>query len=213
MAGSEAAGGSRGGGVDDSSLGAWVSVSGPDHHGTVTIETEMVTVGRHATAVVRLEDQRVSSTHARIERIGDKWRIEDLNSTNGTKVEGERLVPHEPRDLASGSRIEVGPYVLQFHFDAALPDRTTPTSDREVDLTVTERDVLEKLFMHFDEPGSTPRLASNREIAAARYVSAEAVKLVMRSLYGKFELYEPEERNREALASRAQEWGATRRRF
>ncbi|MFM7270766.1 MAG: FHA domain-containing protein [Actinomycetes bacterium] len=191
----------------------WVTVEGPGERDTVYIDGDVALIGRSPESDVRLTDLRVSSTHARIERVGGKWRIEDLGSTNGTKVDGERLPPHEPRDLPDQARIEVGPCVIQVHLLGDIAEETTPVVDREVDLTTTERDVLEKLFLHYDTPGSTPRLASNGEIAAARFVSSDAVKLVLRSLYGKFELFDPEERNREALAARAQEWGVTRRRY
>ena len=56
-------------------------------------------------------------------------------------------------------------------------------------------------------------MASIREIAEARFTSAAAVKMVLQSLYDKFELAGAEERNKEVLARRAQQWKMTRTRF
>jgi len=44
------------------------------------------TIGRAASATHRLSDATVSSTHARVEVDQQGWRIADLESTNGTRV-------------------------------------------------------------------------------------------------------------------------------
>jgi pSer/pThr/pTyr-binding forkhead associated (FHA) protein len=50
-----------------------------------------VFVGRASTCEVRLSDRTVSRRHAQLRRQGDRWRVVDLLSTNGTYVNGRRV--------------------------------------------------------------------------------------------------------------------------
>jgi sigma-54 dependent transcriptional regulator, acetoin dehydrogenase operon transcriptional activator AcoR len=57
---------------------------------------------------VTLPDSQVSREHLRLERVGQAWRATDLGSRNGSWVDGERLVPQAPRELAAGSLLQLG---------------------------------------------------------------------------------------------------------
>lgn len=75
------------------------------------LDTELV-IGRSATCRLALEDDTfVSQLHARIHRDGDRAVVEDLGSTNGTYVNGNRLTA--PHALAPGDRISIGAAVLE----------------------------------------------------------------------------------------------------
>jgi hypothetical protein len=63
-------------------------------------------IGRGPSAEIRLEDPFASSRHARIVRQGDVLVIEDLDSTNGTYLNGDRL--DGPQPLHPGDRIRIG---------------------------------------------------------------------------------------------------------
>jgi hypothetical protein len=63
-------------------------------------------IGRGTSAEIRLEDPFASSRHARIVRQGDVLVIEDLDSTNGTYLNGDRL--DGPQPLHPGDRIRIG---------------------------------------------------------------------------------------------------------
>jgi pSer/pThr/pTyr-binding forkhead associated (FHA) protein len=57
-----------------------------------------ILIGRGPDAAIRLDDDYVSTRHARIVASGDQWYVEDLGSTNGTyldrgKVSGPTPVP------------------------------------------------------------------------------------------------------------------------
>jgi len=56
----------------------------------------------------------VSRNHARITADNRRYHLTDLNSANGTYVNGERLAPHAPRLLRHGDKIRVGRVVLHF---------------------------------------------------------------------------------------------------
>lgn len=53
-------------------------------------------------------DYGVSRTHALIRKTKDGYQITDLNSSNGTWLENDRLVPQKPYDIDSGDRIRMG---------------------------------------------------------------------------------------------------------
>lgn len=55
-----------------------------------------------------IHDPAVSMRHARVIRRGGRFFIEDLNSREGTWVDGERLVPFTPRELARNAVVQLG---------------------------------------------------------------------------------------------------------
>ena len=77
-------------------------------------------VGRGSACGFKLADRQVSHEHFRVGREGGAHAIEDLGSTNGTSVNGDRLKPGEKRPLTSPSVIRAGDTVLVF-LDNAEP--------------------------------------------------------------------------------------------
>lgn len=73
-----------------------------------------VSVGRTVDNVLRLPEQSVSGRHATLELTDDGCRLTDLQSRNGTVVDGERLEAGETVELCGGERISVGSYELQY---------------------------------------------------------------------------------------------------
>jgi hypothetical protein len=72
---------------------------------------EEVTVGRAPGCGVRVDDAYTSSIHARVyRRDGTIW-VEDLGSTNGTWLNGERLTA--PMKVGRGDLVQVGGTVFE----------------------------------------------------------------------------------------------------
>jgi pSer/pThr/pTyr-binding forkhead associated (FHA) protein len=69
-------------------------------------------IGRLSDCVVIISDGNTSRHHAQITRSGSGFVIADLGSTNGTSVNGERLVADHR--LADGDIITVGSVSLRF---------------------------------------------------------------------------------------------------
>ena len=61
-----------------------------------------------------LEDDHISRIHARIEQSGEDIYVIDLNSTNGTFVNGERLKTNERRRIYSGDEITFASFVYRY---------------------------------------------------------------------------------------------------
>jgi pSer/pThr/pTyr-binding forkhead associated (FHA) protein len=72
----------------------------------VDVDRALVTIGRAPSNDIVLTDGRVSARHAQIERQGNRASIRDLQSTNGTYVNGQRIADAHP--LAPGDTIRLG---------------------------------------------------------------------------------------------------------
>ena len=95
---------------------------------TWPLEGEVAVVGRSSRCTVHLPDGTVSKEHAEIRREGDAWRVRDLGSRNGTRVNGRDVVGAVA--IRSGDRIEFGQVVLDVVSDGS------PSSVRFNDATV-----------------------------------------------------------------------------
>ncbi len=82
-------------------------------------------IGRDLDVDVQLESARISRRHARISIDGTNAVIEDLDSRNGTFVQGRRI--DAPIPLADGDEIRIGPILLTFR--ASSPSAPTEPED------------------------------------------------------------------------------------
>ncbi len=86
------------------SLFQFVMRSGPTPGVVYPIEGDQITIGREASNGIAINDAEVSRKHSRLIFQGGKYVIEDLGSTNGTFVNGQRLagqVVLKPGDVVS----------------------------------------------------------------------------------------------------------------
>ena len=70
-----------------------------------------ILIGRGSDAAIRLDDDYVSTRHARIAASGEQWFVEDLGSTNGTYIGSARLT--QPTTLALGTQVRIGKTLLE----------------------------------------------------------------------------------------------------
>jgi pSer/pThr/pTyr-binding forkhead associated (FHA) protein len=84
-----------------------------------------IVIGRGGSADIRIPHLTVSEVHATFHHQGDGYALVDNHSTNGTSINGVRLVPGRARKLKDGDRIDVGEYQLAFHSGVALTRSTT----------------------------------------------------------------------------------------
>jgi len=81
-----------------------------------------VVIGRGRSADVRIPHRTVSELHATLSQEHGGFSLCDEGSTNGTRVNGEALVPHRGRRLHDGDLIEAGVYLLAFRTDALVTE-------------------------------------------------------------------------------------------
>ncbi len=70
-----------------------------------------ILIGRGTDAAIRLDDDYVSTRHARIAASGDEWFVEDLGSTNGTYIGSARIT--QPTTLTLGTQVRIGKTILE----------------------------------------------------------------------------------------------------
>ncbi len=116
---------------------------GPRRGQVFPLENSIITIGRDPLLDVALADPEVSRQHARMARDenGD-YKIQDLGSTNGTFVNGQRL-GGEPYTLSAGQEIILGSSVILSYVlateDVDLPETATPP---EGETAVSEQPVF-----------------------------------------------------------------------
>lgn len=104
-----------------------IDPAGKEHH----LAEPVSNIGRGVDNEIVIASKRVSREHARIRREGRKLVLEDLNSTNGTFLNEQRVLGSEI--LRDGDRIMIGDVILVFH-DPDTTTRETPFPDLEIDL-------------------------------------------------------------------------------
>ncbi len=75
------------------------------------LEKDRVLAGRSHLCDIKIDQKSVSGKHFQMMKTGDGYVIEDLNSTNGTLVNGIKV---DSKLLVDGDVIEVGKYALKF---------------------------------------------------------------------------------------------------
>ena len=88
---------------------------GYTHH---DLETP-VTIGREEDNIIQLNDERVSRVHAKLQEDRGKVILTDLNSTNGSRVNGH---PVQLRVLQPGDHLQIGRCTLLYGSDAQIAE-------------------------------------------------------------------------------------------
>ena len=88
-----------------------VILEGGNKGESISLEQAPLLIGRGNDAAIRLDDDYVSTRHARIANSGDQWFVEDLGSTNGTYL-GQHKVD-SPVPLEAGVPVRIGKTVLE----------------------------------------------------------------------------------------------------
>ncbi len=78
---------------------------------TFDLALDTTTIGRGPDNVIRIEDSTISHHHATIQINGNEVTLRDLNSTNGTRVNGQRITEAK---LAQGDTVRFGRVELRF---------------------------------------------------------------------------------------------------
>lgn len=84
-------------------------IQGPDSGRTFPLEGNEVHMGRHAQCEIVLKDLEISRRHLKVSQSGDDWIVDDLGSTNGTWLNGQRIAKQR---ISPGDRVEIGETVF-----------------------------------------------------------------------------------------------------
>ena len=92
---------------------------------------ERVTVGRALDNTIRMEDGTVSHHHAVFISDGGTYKLRDLNSTNGTRVNSMRIVETK---LNNGDQVRMGSVEMRFESDIRKASQPLPPAQASIDV-------------------------------------------------------------------------------
>ncbi len=103
--------------------GVLVYLSGSQSNERIKIRPDGMIFGREQADLV-ISDQEVSSIHFQIQRIDDNYHVFDMNSSNGTFLNGQRIVKAQLRD---GDELRAGSTLFRFSLVAEESVRNIPS--------------------------------------------------------------------------------------
>ena len=168
-------------------------------------------VGRSPDADLTLEDDAVSWNHLEIEARGQVLMATDLDSRNGTALNGEPL--DRPRRLRDGDTLIVGGHRLEVSVGPATPvGATVPSDAPTVALNEEERATARALTAPYRSEGAfAGRPATRAEIAAELQVSERTAQRRLDALAAKLAIAGDAGRDRpRQIAARVIELGLDR---
>jgi pSer/pThr/pTyr-binding forkhead associated (FHA) protein len=147
----------------------------------LSLDRDVVTIGRRFDNDVAIESPRISRCHARVERRGSDFLLRDLNSINGTSVGGRKIHEHRLKD---GESIEIGGARLVFKAgyaeeDLTLLDASGKASRRKHPVIVVPGFLGSNLWLGSEKVWPDARSLINRAEILAYH---EDTKLVARGL-------------------------------
>lgn len=86
-------------------------IEGPNAGQSIPVSDQPIILGRGTDAAIRLDDDYVSTRHARFATNGEEWFVEDLGSTNGTYLGSQRITT--PIPIALGTAVRLGKTVVE----------------------------------------------------------------------------------------------------
>ena len=126
--------------------------SGPTPGKAFPLEKEEILLGRDLANDIPISDPEISRRHARFMMQGESFLVEDLGSTNGTFLNGQRV--SSPQQLRAGDVITLGEDIVlaveQMGFD---PDATVVKSQADL----TARAVPQPAPSYQQQPAPTPQ--------------------------------------------------------
>jgi len=108
-------------------------IRGNDQGARFEFGESAISLGRDSSNGIQIHDTEVSRRHAQIYATGDVYTISDLDSSNGTFVNGRAVEAHR---LESGDQIQIGRTLMLYTQRAAGPlidlsDKVAISSDRQ----------------------------------------------------------------------------------
>ncbi len=156
---------------------------------------DRIAVGRAPASDLCIDwDDQASRLHAELERMGDDWTVADDGlSRNGTWLNADRVTGR--RRLSDGDVLRFGRTTAEFRAPAPAVSgldvgetAVAPDVPDAASLSPTQRKVLVALCRPFRDATGYATPATNREVAEELFLSVDAVKTHLRTLFAKFEI-------------------------
>jgi pSer/pThr/pTyr-binding forkhead associated (FHA) protein len=125
----------------------------------IPLRKEHMTIGRKAHNDIQIDNMAISGEHAAVVTILSDSFLEDLNSTNGTLVNGQPIKKHFLKD---GDVIEFGKYKMKYIVEAvalgetAEYEKTAPFRSEPLQVVYGDRDAMTASVPHSSGTASAP---------------------------------------------------------
>ncbi|PID84626.1 MAG: phage tail protein I [Chloroflexi bacterium] len=113
-----------------------LQMTGPSEEQTIELGAGTAVIGRQSGVDILLEHKLVSRRHASVTCTESDCTITDLESANGTKINGKKLPPHEPHPLSDGDAIHIEPFQIIYH---QVPVESKPEPSPEPEPSAEEK--------------------------------------------------------------------------
>lgn len=104
----------------------FVMHSGPNTGKIYPLEATEIIIGRDASNVIAINDAEVSRKHAKLSLQNSAYVIQDLGSTNGTFINGQRI--STPQELKPGDTVTLGENIVLMYETSFDPNATVVSS-------------------------------------------------------------------------------------
>lgn len=145
------------------------------------------TIGRAIENMVVLDDERCSRFHATIEYRDDKWRLFDLNSRNGTLVDGVRVEGNV--DIFVGTKIQIGRETIlveeQRNLESFIESREMTSHVKNVDFFARQNELTASCGLSRTDLRLSAALENGNEMIGQSDSIREVIKCVERAARSK----------------------------
>lgn len=125
--------------------------------GEYPLEKKYVTLGRRASNDIQIDNLAISGDHARFITVGDETLIEDLESTNGSQINGKKV---QKQPLRHGDVVSIGKYKLTFLNEAGNGPAPADGFENTILIQASDEDELaEEVVIDAAAPAGTMRPA------------------------------------------------------
>ena len=106
----------------------------------IPLLSEVLLIGRRSKCDITLQFPNISSHHCRLEFLNGYWRVRDMNSRNGIKVNGDRC---DMKWLLPGDRLSIAKHDYEINY-TPQSDEPPPEEENPFEMSLMEKAGLVK---------------------------------------------------------------------
>ncbi len=124
----------------------------------IPLLSEVLLVGRRSKCDITLQFPNVSSHHCQLEFINGYWRIRDMNSRNGIKVNDQRC---DMKWLLPGDKVAIAKHEYEINY-TPQSDEPPPEEENPFEMSLMEKAGLVKTERRPERPMAPPARAPKK---------------------------------------------------
>lgn len=118
----------------------------------IPLLSEVLLIGRRSKCDITLEFPNISSHHCQLEFLNGYWRVRDMNSRNGIKVNGDRC---DMKWLLPGDRLSIAKHDYEINY-TPQSDEPPPEEENPFEMSLMEKAGLVKREKRPERPMAPP---------------------------------------------------------